>query len=664
MPVFRASSNLVVVTVFVRDRDGKPLAGLRKEDFVVSENGTPQAISVFEFQNLEQGVRASQASLIMEPAGRTPAPPAGGVRYRDRRLLVLFFDWSSMGAPEQLRAIESAQEFVRAKMTNSDLVSILSFGSRLKVEEEFTEDKDRLIETLRRFQPGLMSELATEGATSTENEENSAYSADDTEFNVFNTDRKLGALEDACRRLAALPEKKAMIYFSSGVGRTGMENQSQLQSTVNMAVRSNVSFYPVDVRGLMALPPGGDATTGAQQGTGLFSGQTQNRQRDKFADQQETLFTLASDTGGKALLDDNDLVAEMTRVQGDLDSYYILGYYSSDERRDGRFRKVDVKLASRLDARLDYRRGYFAEKEFRAYNATDRERQLEEALMLGDPVTDLPLAVEVDWFRLDARYFVPVAVKLPGSVIPLKRKGSAETTQFDFIAQVKDAKGAIAATVRDNITIRLRDENTGKLASASLLYDTGFMLSPGEFRLKMLVRENQTGKMGTFESSFKVPDIHAEKTALRLSSVVWSSQRQAAGEAVGAADKRASKLKRHPLVRDGQKLIPSVTRVFQSGQPIFVYAEAYDAQTRETDGKPAVSAMVTLYRDGKPVMESSPVVAATILPGRDKTVPVSVEFAPSRLAPGSYVAQLTVVDPLGKRFAASRASIVILPPRV
>ena len=258
---------------------------------------------------------------------------------------------------------------------------------------------------------------------------------------------------------------------------------------------------------------------------------------------------------------------------------------------------------------------------------------------------------------------VPVAVKLPGSVIPLKKKGSAETTQFDFIAQVRDSKGAIAATVRDNITIRLRDENAGKLSNASLLYDTGFMLSPGEFKLKMLVRENQTGKMGTFESAFKVPDIHAEKTSLRLSSVVWSSQRQAAAENVGSADKKAARLKRHPLVQGGQKLIPSVTRVFHAGQPIFVYAEAYDAQTRERDGSPAVSAIVTLYRDGKQVLESRSVVGATILPGRDKTVPLSLEFAPANVPPGSYVAQLTVVDPLGKRFATSRASIVILPPR-
>ena len=118
---------------------------------------------------------------------------------------------------------------------------------------------------------------------------------------------KLAALESAAKMLANLPEKKALVYFSSGVSKTGVENQSQLRSTVNAAVRANVAFYPIDARGLTADPPGGDASHATSRGTGMFSGQAQGSQRSKMNDQQETLVSLAADTGGKALLDNNDL---------------------------------------------------------------------------------------------------------------------------------------------------------------------------------------------------------------------------------------------------------------------------------------------------------------------------------------------------------------------
>ena len=109
-------------------------------------------------------------------------------------------------------------------------------------------------------------------------------------------------------------------------------------------------------------------------------------------DQQETLYTLAADTGGKALLDNNDLGLGIVQAQKDISSYYILGYYSTNDKLDGRYRRIKLQPARRAAAKigkLDYRQGYFAGKEFSKFNSTDKERQLQEALMLGDPMTDL-----------------------------------------------------------------------------------------------------------------------------------------------------------------------------------------------------------------------------------------------------------------------------------
>lgn len=430
---FKSSSTLVIVTVFVRDKSGTPVEGLKKEDFKLLEDGKPQNIAVFEFQKLEDSApQPARADTPPKPADPAPKAPAvitpskpGEVRYRDRRLIAMLFDFAGMPQPDQLRAQDGAMKYIREQMSPSDVVAILTFANTLKVEQDFTDDRDRLTEVIKGFRIGEGTDVGAAAETGDDDEQDTqaAFTADQSEFNIFNTDRKLSALESAAKMLGALPERKALIYFSSGVGKTGTENESQLRSTINAAVRSNVAFYPIDTRGLVALPPGGDASTAAPRGSGIFSGQTQSRQRQSFNSQQETLTTLAHDTGGKALIDDNELSTGITRAQEDMRSYYILGYYSTNSALDGKYRKVSLSLTGTAHAslKLDYRQGYYSAKEFKKFSSTDKERQLEEALLLGDPLTELPLALEVDYFRLTPdRYFVPVAVKIPGSEIDRK----------------------------------------------------------------------------------------------------------------------------------------------------------------------------------------------------------------------------------------------------
>ncbi len=276
------------------------------------------------------------------------------------------------------------------------------------------------------------------------------FTQDDTEFNIFNTYRQLAALEDAVKKLAAFPEKKALVYFSSGISKNGIDNQSQLKNTINSAVRANVAIYSVDARGLQASAPSGDASTASSRGTGNISGiqPTEALAATCFNDSQETLTTLSADTGGKeTLLDDNDLSMGFKEAQQDLSSYYILAYYSTNTSEDGKYRhlKVNLNNAQLLAQGIkptDYKEGYYANKVFQKFTAADKEQQLSEALTLGDPVTDLPLVLETDYFRVaNNRYFVPVSVKIPGSEIALAKKNGAEITDFDFVGQVLDAKG-------------------------------------------------------------------------------------------------------------------------------------------------------------------------------------------------------------------------------
>ena len=669
---FSVTSNLVVVNVGVTDRAGRPLEDLKAEDFEIIEEGKKQQISVFEFQRLEaepeplatpETQPAEAAAKAKREREITPSAP-GQVRYHDRRLLVLYFDLSSMPPADQIRAQKAADKFLDEHMTATDLIAVMAFSSRLQVLQDFTDSRELLKEVIASFRIGEASELALDADTDEDSaiDDGAAFVADETEFNVFNTDRKLSALESATKMLGSLPEKKALVYFASGVSRTGVENNSQLRSTVNAAVRANVSFYPIDTRGLVAEAPLGDATVGSQRGTRAYSGQGQRQRRERFNDSQDTLFTLAKDTGGRVFLNDNNLAMGITRAQQAIASYYILGYYSTNTKADGRYRRVKIRLRSNLKAKLDYRSGYFGPKDFSRFSRADKEQQLEEALLLGDPITDLRLALEVNYFRLGRdQYFVPVAVKVPGSELELARKGGKEQTRLDFIGQVRDQRGRLMASLRDHIEVKLQGEKAEGLSSHNLQYDSGFTLAPGDYTLKFLTRENATGKMGTFETRFEIPDLGEEKAYSRISSVVWSNQRESLDEAVGAAERNKKLLASHPLVHDGQKLIPSITRVFRKEQSLYVYFEVYDAGSEGRSKQTSISAGVTLYRDGVKMFESEPLRVSETGEAKRKATPVEFQIPLNELAPGEYVCQVSVIDEIARKFAFRRTPIVLLP---
>ncbi len=681
-PTFSANTSLVIIDANVRDRSGKVIPDLKKSDFTLFEDGKPQTISIFEFQKLEgdallapvpaiKPVAATPAG-VPAPAARKAAPAAPTattaqpvIRYQDRRLVAMLFDYSNMQIPDQNRVQEAALKFIREQMKPADVVAILyeSTGP-LKIVQDFTTDKDRLEEVVKGFAIGTASELAgaagNGGDDTTGEDTGTAFNADETEFNIFNTDKQLATIEYAAKMLAAFPEKKALLYFSSGISKSGFENQASLEKASNTAKRSNVAIYPIDARGLVASAPAGDASAASSRGTSALTGAQMQSQRDSFADSQETLSTLAVDTGGKLYVDDNDLALGMEKARDDLASYYIIGYYSTNIKMDGKYRRVTLKLNSDIQAKLDYRSGYFGEKEFKKFTSTDKEDQLSQALMLGDPLTDLSLTGELDYFRLARdRYFVPFSVKIPGAEIALaKSKGNAQT-EFDFIGQVRDEHTKLVAAVRDGIKIKLSEKTAAQLSASPIAYDTGFTLPPGKYTFKFLAREDETGKMGTYETAFTVPDLAADRPALKTSSVIWSNQRQTLNDSLAFADSKKKLVEADPLVQDGQKLIPSITHVFRKDQNLYVYLEVYDPGVA-TD-KPSVAATLSFYRGKTKSFESQPVRLDAFALKRAQTLPIKFQTPLAQLAAGRYTCQVNIVDENGRKFGFARTEIVVLP---
>jgi len=649
----KAGTEVVLVNVTVRDKEGKFVRDLKSEDFSVSEDGKAQKIISMDVENTDAILTNNELqapNLLHVVDTRGTKPPAGATEvvpkelFRDRRLIVLFFDLTSMQPEETKRAAESAEGYVEKQMSPADVVAVVTLHNQLQVAQDFTTDRQALMSAIHSFNPeaGTGFEQGTTGADAAEEGiTDDTFTADDTEYNIFNTDRRLDALKNLAETLSGIEQKKSVIYFSSGMNQTGVENQSQLRAASNAALRANMSIYTVDVRGLQALVPGGGAMSGSGRGgSGMFSGHSMQQSFDSNFASQETLVTLAADTGGKAFLDSNDFRPAFSKVQEDTAMYYVLGYTSTNTLKDGRFRRITVTV-KRKDVKIDFRHGYYAEADFQHTTKADREQQLQDQLASDLASTDLPVYLGTGYFRLaDLRYFVPVSIVVPGSAIPFTRDSEQDKATLDVIGIVRDQRSKIPfGNIRD--TVKLAVNTAQDVKRKNVQYDAGFLLPPGNYNTRFVVRENQTGQVGSFEADFVVPNL--KDAPVKISSVIASNQKQP-----------AKVRKDNPLFRNGTELVPSVTHVFSSDQHLVLYFEVYDP------ARPAKILTNAAFFKGNVKAFETPVVEATQVNVPDrKATAVELDVPLSALKPGFYTCQVNVIDDAAGKFVFPRLALLV-----
>ncbi len=657
--VFRVGRDVVSVDVVVRDRSGAIVRGLTAADFEVREDGRPQEIVSFTFEEVtDKPVAIRSADLLTgvearmaNPSSSAPAPrpvPMTSDAVAGHRLIALVFDVSSMQPEDVQRAVDSAQKYVDEKMTPSDLVAIATVGSTLSVLTDFTADRAKVAGALGTLAYTEGTATAPPAASTVETDEAAAAADDATgtdaaELDLFNNDVRLRALKTLAEALSPIEQKKAILYFSAGMQRSGQDNQVELRSAINAAVRANVTIYPVDTRGLQAIVPGGDARQASGRGTAMFSGRGVEQQFAQLASSQDTLTSLAADTGGRAFTDTNDFGEAFARVQRDMSAYYLLGYSTTNTTRDGRFRRIQVR-AKRDGLRVEARAGYYADRDFTHTSRNDRETQLEEQMFAAVSATDLPVMVAGGWFRLAAdRYYVPVALTVPGSSVPVANP--TDPVSLDVLGIVRDERGFPVGRFRE--TLKLPPGTGNTLAGKQVLYQSGVTLPPGRFAVKVVVRENTTGLMGSFEAPIVVPEL--KQAAMKVSSVVLSTQLQPAA-AKGKTD--------NPLVRDGVQLLPNLTHVVGKDQKLFFYYEVYDAG--QSGGlPPQLRTSLAFYRGHVKVFETPVVERSTVDAPERRAALFQFEVPANSFTPGLYTCQINIIDAVAEKFAFPRMLFVV-----
>jgi VWFA-related protein len=726
-PQFRSSVNLVLVDVTVRDGKGQPVRNLQATDFELLENGRPQAIVTFAQEDITVPAStivssstltqlaaggstvpvrvAAPAAGLPATAAATPAPaervdasrgPLTSAEVAGRRIWILLFDTSSMQPEDVQKAADAAIKWGQERMSAADLVAVASIGSTLQILTDFTNDRDRIVATLKAFAvtdgtatPDVdASTMASDEATAAATTSAATVDAGVQELDSFNNDIRLRGLRTICDSLLTLQQHKSILYFSSGMSRNGSDNAVESRAAVNACSRANTSINPVDSRGLQAVVAGGSARQGSRGGVAAFSGRGVAQQFARLAAQQETLQSLAADTGGTAFTDSNDFGEAFDRISRDISSYYILGYASTNTKQDGTYRRIEVKLKTRTDARLRAREGYYADRDFAHTSRGDRETQLQEQLLMAIPATDVPLFVTAGYFKLASAdacgqqnefggrggrggmgpgaggmgpgggragavpggrggpgftpscFYVPISVAVPGEALA----ASTSNEVLDIRGFVRDERNQPFATIKQ--TINVPPTTRDAMASRQVLFQTGATLPPGRYIARVIVRENVQGKMGTFEATVLVPDLN--RAPVKMSSVILSSQLQ-----LGKPARRTLS----PLVRDDLEIIPNLTRVVSQDQKLYFYYEVYEPALAEN--RPHLRTNLTFYR-GKTKVYETPIIERTTIDAVDRRAAIfELEVDAERFAPGLYTCQVNVIDAVSGQFAFPRLEMYV-----
>ncbi len=707
--------DMVQIDAVVTDKDGKLIKGLKPENFELYEEGKLQKLEKLDYFDMERIESAGNGEdtkpISIEIAGATDPEEIRPIA-RDHRLIVLFFDLTSLQPEDLLRSRDASLKYLKEQMTSADLVAIIAFGTTMTMGRAFTNNKELLVNEVKELIPGkdsMLAGLASSASDTVTEDTGAAFTADDTEFNIFNTDSKLLAVQLLCESLASIPGKKIILEFSSGITQTGEENRSSVRAATDAANKNNVSLYQVDARGLMTETPGGDASVGMASGRSAFNGAAVFQQSQARHNSRDTLYTLAADTGGRSFFDLNDFSGIFKQVQDDTTGYYMLNYFSSNKARDGRYREVKVKLVGLpAGAHIKHRPGYYAPKDWGIFNTQDKEKQLDNAMATQAPVVELPLALDLGQFRLpDGMFYVPVSVKIASSALQWAEKSGKHEDRFDFLYEVtmtglrtgfggggrggggggggrggrgggggngggqrgaSDQNNSVASRTpqqivvgsqRDSITVQLDANRYQQVAQQAIVYQGGILLGPGRYHLKFLARENETGRMGTFEEDLVLRPQQANR--MELSSLMLSSQ---IAQVSGTAEVKRktlggdAKMKGSPLDVGGQRIVPSVTRVFTSQQTLYIFFQAYAPQGADPEH---LRAGLVFFVNGKRYDETAIVEPADV-DAKTRTASFRMSLPLDKLPTGRYTVQAVVVEAGGTQAAFARNYFALRKP--
>jgi VWFA-related protein len=575
---FKVEVNYVEIDAVVTDAKGNFVRGLTRDDFEVIEQSKPQAITVFSLVDIP--LERSDAPLF----AKSPIEPdvRSNRRESEGRVFVLVLDDLHTHPTRSTRLKAAARQFVERFLGANDVAAVVTTGGSKSGAQNFTSSKRLLLKAVDTFIGQKLRSATLEkldalrrppipGSTGPIDpaEAERAYKARST----------LSTLTGVTDYLAGIRgRRKAAVFFSEGLDydiTNPIQNQwasdviEEFKSTVAAATRANVSFYAVDPRGLGGFEDTIDIS-GVPEDNSLGVHTMLNEMRLA----QDTLRSIAEETGGFAAVNRNDYRDTFARIIADNSSYYVLGYYSSDNRRDGKFRPVEVRVR-KPGLQVRARKGYNPPRSQRSATpmavpaSSGTSPELRAALTSPLPVSGLVLSATAAAFRgTGSKSSVAVTLEIDGSGFKFSEKGDRVYDEVELSMVAFDAGGVGRDGGRDSVALTLRPQTRDTVLQRGVRIMRRLELAPGNYHLRIGAREAGSATLGTVTLDIEVPDF--SKPPLVMSGLVITSAGASAVPTARADD----------LLKDVLPAAPTTIREFARADEIATFVETYDNQTR------------------------------------------------------------------------------------
>jgi VWFA-related protein len=658
---FRAEVNYVEVDARVTDAQGRFVATLAPEDFEILEDGRPQKVSVFSVVNLpvERAARPLFASRPVEPDVQTNLSGLSG------RVYLIVLDDLHTNALLSTRTRNAARQFVERYMGINDVAAVVHTSGRADAAQEFTSNPRLLLAAIdkfmgRKLRSSLLNRLDQEQMTRGIRQQGDRIDDPDAFERGYHARNTLDSLGNLARAMEGIRgRRKALVYFSEGIdydisdpfaNRDATTIMDATRDAITAATRANVAFYGIDVRGLGAGYENQiDIQSYPEDPTlGLDSNALFNEVRRA----QDSLRVLSEETGGFAVVNTNDVPAAFERLVEENSSYYVLGYYPTNDRRDGRFRRIDVRV-KKAGLTVRARRGYVAPRgrpqAAKLAGPNDASEELREAMSSPVPVAGLPLAATASVFKgPDDKGSVVISTTIGARDLSLVEKDGTFNNDLEIAYVAVDQNGKVYSGDRNTLNMRLRPDTLTRLRAGGFRVISTIDLPPGRYQLRIAAREANTRRAGSLNYDVEVPNFAKER--LSISGLALTS---VASSLVPTARPK------DPLA----KLLPgplSTHREFVQGDEIALFAEVY-----ETAGSPPHKVQIALTMNaegGQTIYQTREERDSSELAGSSGGYGFTTRIPLSDIAPGLYVLRVEAQSQIGDRPTVARETIVTIVP--
>jgi VWFA-related protein len=663
---FRVEVNYVEVDAIVVDKKGDFVDNLQASDFRVFEDGKPQAITNFGLVQIP--LERADAPLFV----RQPIEPdiQSNVRPFDGRVYLIVLDELHTEPMHTSWVRAAARKFIQSSLGANDVAAVVS--TQGSAAQDFTGNRRLLLAAVDRFM-GNALRSATLNKIDNYNQTrglglSTGAPRDDEEMHrAYNASVTLRAIRELSTFMAGVRgRRKALVLFSEGIDYdirdviNNAEASGVMQDTldaIGAATRANVSVYSVDPRGLSAMAGFSADTAGPPIDADPSYNLDSRGMQDEMRLQHDSLSVLSDETGGFAAINSNDFTSAFDRIQKDNSTYYVLGYYPANERRDGRIRKIDVEVVNRPGVEVRYRKSYVAPRgKAPAEPVVEAKEGTPPVLrdLLGSPlpIPGLRLTAAAAAFKgTGSNASISLVVQADGRDLAFKEKDGKYEDTLDLAVIALDQQGGKSkGGLHHSLNMPLQPATYQQVVRNGLRITSRLDLPPGRYQLRIGVVESNAKRMGSVHYDLEVPDFTS--APLTMSGVVLTSS--LAGQvrtAVGNADDDVRKAMPGP---------PTVSREFRSVEELALLAEIYDNE-RKTPHKVDITTSLR-SDDGREVYKHDDERSSSELGGSTGGYGHTARIPLKGMSPGLYVLKVEARSRLGKGAIVSREVQIRIVP--